>query len=367
MQHNKMKQIKIWLFAGCGLFTASFLLLYVARNVTGFAQWYAVTVYPVLVSVIGRICGQIPVSLVEILLYIVILLVITRSTVLIKGITKKEKSVNDVGRFFAGIFLFSGILFLVYTLNCGINYQRDSFAECIELEVEEYTVEELKMVCELLTEDINELTESVARDVNGLMVMEEENNKFLFGGELAVDAMKKTSTIYDELSGYYPQPKGLLCPWILSVQKLSGIYSPFTIEANYNCAMVDYNIPFTMCHELSHLRGFMQEQEANFIAYLACMTSESAEFRYSGSMLGWIHCMNTLYDADMEAWKEVRMMLDESVFVDLQANSEFWVKYDGKTAEVADMINDSYLKANGQADGVKSYDKMVDLLVAYYK
>ena len=367
MQHNKIKQSKIWLFAGCGLFTASFLLLYVARNVTGFAQWYAVTVYPVLVSVIGRICGLLPVSVVEISLYIVVLLITVRLAFLIKGITRIENSVSDVGRFFTRIFLFSGILFLVYTLNCGINYQRDSFAECIELEVEEYTVEELRIVCEILTEDINELTEIVARDENGLMVMGEENNKFFFGGELAVDAMKETSTIYGELSGYYSQPKGLLCPWILSVQKLSGIYSPFTIEANYNCAMVDYNIPFTMCHELSHLRGFMQEQEANFIAYLACMTSESAEFQYSGSMLGWIHCMNTLYDADIETWKEVRMMLDESVFADLQANSAFWAKYDGKTAEVADMINDSYLRANGQEDGVKSYDKMVDLLVAYYK
>lgn len=367
MQHNKMKQSKIWLFASCGLFIASFLLLYVARNVTGFAQWYAVTVYPVLVSVIGRICGLLPVSVVEIVLYIVVLLITIRLAALIRGITKREKSVSDVSRFCTGIFWFSGILFLVYTLNCGINYQRDSFAECIELEVEEYTVEELKIVCEILTEDINELTEIVARDENGLMVIAEERNKFLPGGELAVEAMKKTSASYDELSGYYPQPKGLLCPWILSVQKLSGIYSPFTIEANYNRAMIGYNIPFTMCHELSHLRGFMQEQEANFIAYLACMASDSAEFRYSGSMLGWIHCMNTLYDADMEAWKEVRMMLDESVFVDLQANSEFWVKYDGKTAEVADMLNDSYLKANGQADGVKSYDKMVDLLVAYYK
>jgi hypothetical protein len=60
-------------------------------------------------------------------------------------------------------------------------------------------------------------------------------------------------------------------------------------------------------------------------------------------------------------------MLNEEVLVDLRANSEFWAKYDGKTAEVADMINDSYLKANGQSDGVKSYDKMVDLLMAYYK
>ncbi|MEI3187265.1 MAG: DUF3810 family protein [Lachnospiraceae bacterium] len=40
---------------------------------------------------------------------------------------------------------------------------------------------------------------------------------------------------------------------ILSIQQLSGIYSPFTVEANYNRAMTDYNIPHTICHELSSI------------------------------------------------------------------------------------------------------------------
>ena len=29
-----------------------------------------------------------------------------------------------------------------------------------------------------------------------------------------------------------------------------------------------YNIPHTICHELSHLKGYMREDEANFIGYL---------------------------------------------------------------------------------------------------
>jgi len=36
-------------------------------------------------------------------------------------------------------------------------------------------------------------------------------------------------------------------------------------------------------------------------------------------------------------------------------------------SEVANQINDTYLKVNGQSDGVKSYDRMVDLLVSYRK
>ena len=107
-------------------------------------------------------------------------------------------------------------------------------------------------------------------------------------------AMFSLGATYPELSGYYPQPKGLLFPAFLSVQNLSGIYSPFTIEANYNSAMVSYNLPFTICHELSHLRGFMQEKEANFIGFLACVNADDTAFNYSGYLLGWIYATNEI-------------------------------------------------------------------------
>jgi hypothetical protein len=111
----------------------------------------------------------------------------------------------------------------------------------------------------------------------------------------------------------------------------------------------------------------MQEEEANFIAYLACMGSDSPEFRYSGSMLGWINCMNVLHREAPEVWKEVRADLSEVAVPDLKANNAFWASYDGTVAEVSEQVNDHYLKANGQEDGVQSYDRMVDLLVEYYK
>ena len=76
--------------------------------------------------------------------------------------------------------------------------------------------------------------------------------------------------------------------------------------------------------------------------------------------------MNVLREADISSWQEVREELSETAEADLQANSNFWAKYEGKVAEVADMVNDNYLKANGQEEGVRSYNRMVDLLVSYY-
>ena len=42
------------------------------------------------------------------------------------------------------------------------------------------------------------------------------------------------------------------------------------------------NMPFTICHELAHLKGYIYEDEANFIAFMACINSDNLFFQYSG-------------------------------------------------------------------------------------
>ncbi|MFR5730890.1 MAG: DUF3810 family protein [Clostridium sp.] len=36
----------------------------------------------------------------------------------------------------------------------------------------------------------------------------------------------------------------------------------------------------------------MREDEANFIGYLACVSSENEAFRYSGYLTGWVYAGN---------------------------------------------------------------------------
>lgn len=346
-----MKQKKR-LLAGIGFLVLGILVLIVARYFHGFSEWYATKIYPVFVESFGRFSGLFPFSVVEALLYILIVIIIVMATTMFR-----KKCFCD---FFANAFIVASVLFFLYCFNCGVNYYRISFAESEGYDVESYSIEDLRKTCEWLTEKVNVLSSQVKRDNDGIMYLDVNEQ------EEAVKAMTNLGERYPKLSGYYPRPKALWNHWILSVQQLSGIYSPFTIEANYNGAMTDYNIPLTTCHELSHLKGFMQEEEANFIAFLACLQSEETVFQYGGYLLGWIHCMNLLYRTDYEAWEEIRENLSANVEPDLKANSDFWGKYDGAVAEVADRINDTYLKANGQKDGVESYGRMADLIVIYY-
>lgn len=335
----------------------SLILQLAARAFPAFAEFYAVYIYPLWVNTLGRLMSFFPVSVVEILLYLLILYAVFGiiKTVLFRKGMRKRLFVQGVLSFLT----LASVLFFSYTAFCGINYHRHTFAEESGLTVKERPVEELIKLCEKLTAQVNEYSEKVVRNKRGLCVLETEAE------QRAVKAMQAAAEEFEALSGYYPKPKGLIVSQILSYQQLTGIYSPFTIEANYNRHMTAYNKPFTMCHELSHLRGFMREDEANFIAYAACLHSEDIDFNYSGALTGWVYATNALYKEDKEAYERIYDCLSEDVIPDLNVNSRFWAEYEGKISEAADKINDTYLKANNQTDGVKSYSRMVDLMLAY--
>lgn len=319
-----------------------------ARNAAGFSTWYAHTVYPVLVGIFGRIFGIFPFSVVEIGLYLLVFLCIVYFL----------RFWRRPGRLLSRMMFLAGGLLFIYTCNCGINYYAVSFSEYVGIETDGYTKEDLVELCEYLVEKVNETAtdESYRSDGKG-------GNQRAWRKE-AAEAMAEAAKICPGLGGFYPEPKEVTVSWILSVQQLCGIYSPFTLEANFNGDMPDYNIPHTLCHELSHLKGFMREDEANFIGYLACVNSKRQAFCYSGYLTGWVYAGNALARVDGEAYRKLSQGLCEQAKSDLRENNAFWDRYEGKVAEAANQVNDTYLKINDQTDGVRSYGRMVDLMLA---
>lgn len=332
-----------FLIAGLILLILAGCLQAAARLVPGFGEWYAVHVYPIIVGIYGRICGMFPFSVVEIALYIGIIWLVWY----ILSHLKRFAAIISCLVFIVGFLAF------LYTANCGVNYYRRPFSSYLQLDVRESSVEELYALCEYLTEKVNETVDTSSYE-----------RSWAATGR---DAMDRLGRQYEQLSGFYPKPKGLFISRILSVQQLCGIYSPFTVEANYNQEMTSYNVPHTICHELSHLRGFMREDEANFIGYLACIGSDSRAFQYSGYLTGWVYAGNALARRDWERYSLLLDRLDARAAEDLQDNNAFWARFEGKVAEVSNQMNDVYLKMNSQEDGVFSYGRMVDLMLAYYR
>lgn len=348
------------------LAAASAVLGACARMVPGFAHTYSITVYPVLVNTIGRFSSIFPFSLSEAGLYLAAVFCILNLLFLIK------KPLAALSR----LFFLACLLLFLYTAGCGINYYRTPFSYEAGMVMEQSSTGELYSLCLFLTEQINSTlteTDHSGDALKGLYPGQTEDTPLPSAAMLrelgmeGVKSMKGLGTAYPQLSGYYPYPKPLMNPRLLSIQQLCGIYSPFTIEANYNREMPYYNIPHTICHELSHLKGFMREDEANFIGYLACIGSDSPDFRYSGYLTGWVYAGNALAKADLEAYYGLYGRLAPEAARDLAWNNQFWDRFDGKVAEASTQLNDRYLKANNQEDGVRSYGRMVDLMLAYYR
>ena len=337
----------------------SVLLSFCARKVTGFAQTYSVTVYPVLKGIFARISGIFPFSVSEAGLYFLLCFI---PFCLIRWFKKPLFLLN-------GACFIAALLFFLFTVNCSINYYRNSFSYEAGFVVRSHSIDELYALCSDLVDNVNENvpqeTDTPPSDAGNLSYF--QNFPYLQKmGKEGQKAMKGLADQYPQFKSWYPYPKPLINPRLLSVQQLTGIYSPFTIEANYNSEIPDYNIPHTICHELSHLRGFMREDEANFIGILACTESDDAYFRYSGYLMAWVHAGNALAKADVESFYELHSQLCGQAVQDLQENNKYWDQYEGKVAEVSNQVNDTYLKLNDQKDGVQSYGRVVDLMLAMF-
>lgn len=352
-----MKKIyghKLYSCSICMVIVATILNI-LARSRTDFSEAYANTFYKLWAAVFSRLFSLVPFSVFETLIVIAVIFVFCWLLKTIRHNSKKRfKEAVPVLVFTASL------IYLLFMISCGINYHRQPFSVVEGIETYEYSKEELEEVCEFLTEQVNATATKVVYDANGHLLPQPKVR------ERAVVAMNSAALKYPSLTGYYPRAKKFLIYQGLSSQALTGVFVSFTMEPHYNDDMPYYNVPHTLCHELSHLRGFMQEDEAGFIAYLACVNSEYEDFVYSGYLSAYVYCMNALYRADPETHMKLRDKLCATALSDLTYNNDYWQKHDGVVAKATDKINDTYLKTNAQKDGVASYGRMTDLVVAKY-
>lgn len=363
---NFKKFIKSPFFGFLMLVPIGFLLLAAAKFIPGFADLYYKTAYRYLGGIFGSITGSVPFSLMEAGICVLFGLLVFW---IVRLVLRGKKGKNAVLRYFFGVLKsvvsVACTVFFLFAVFSGTNYYRESFADKIGLEVKDSSADELYDLCAFLLEEAAE---------SGAQLEHAENGETLFPGsdfkmaELANAEFEKFASRYGFMDigfGNFGTPKPIVFSEVMAYLQISGVYSPYTFEANINTAGPDFLRGSTMMHEQSHLRGFMNEAEANFIAYLACAESSDPYLRYSGTCHALLYSMNALYSADYERWYELRVQYPLYVHADMLAQNAYIEAHDTKVAEVSDAVNDTYLKLNSQQDGTRSYGKMVDLLLAY--
>jgi len=183
---------------------------------------------------------------------------------------------------------------------------------------------------------------------------------------------EKVLDSFDSLSDEYGFPvtfRSRVKPVVFSVPMtythVSGVYTYITGEANMNVNYPDFVIPYTAAHEMSHQRGVSREDEANFVAFLACVESEDPYIRYSGYLNMYQYMASALSSVDPERYAEVFYTLDRGVVNELISYSGFFDRYrDNIAASISDAVNDTYLNIMSGTDS-RSYGMVVDLASLY--
>lgn len=348
-----------------------FMTWWAKTNSTVAEKVFATGIYKVLSQGMGLLTGWIPFSLMEVLIIagpVTVLVLIIRQFVRIVRTRRFLLFMTMV----QNLLCLIAVIFFGYVLLCGVNYHRYPVAYHLGLQVENSSVEELEGLLIELADKASELRATLtSEDERGVYVLPYSEREL---GKEAKKAYLALAEEYPVFGGLYPRPKHVFFSRLMSYTEITGVFTPWTMEANVNIDISPYSIGATMCHELAHLRGFMREDEANYISYRACMASDSVDLQYSGTMLALIHTGNALYRQDAEKYSEVYWAhYSEAVIRDLRANNEYWKQFekpvvgDTTVGEIAEKVNDTYLKINDQTDGTKSYGRVVDLLLAEYK
>ncbi len=371
------------------IFIITLLLNLAAVIIDGFADWYTAHVFPLWVNTLGRFTSLFPFSVGEFMiiagvLWLVMLLGCGLLLLVnwLTGLKHEHHTSSALVRFSKGFskatIRLLVIIFLIMTLNCFINYRTTPIIE-EEGSGREYTVAELSELRDYIVEKCNELSTKVSRNESGQIIytdseIETTEKIDAFMEEEAKKAMSALSERFPKLEGFYVTPKAMLFSEFVSQQNMQGYFFPFSMEANYNDIMFDMNKPFTMCHEMAHTKSYIMEDEANFLAYLACTGSDNIIFEYSG-YLGVLNYVNNAFYINVTKEEYVSHVTisdqawDDNVFL----TDEAWDKVESSAVvstetvkKAADTFVDTTLKVNGINDGIASYNRVVELILMDY-
>lgn len=248
-----------------------------------------------------------------------------------------------------------------YTALWGVNYYADGFCAQTGLADRGCAPQELHTLLVAFHDRASALADEMPRDENGLFCADAAALL-----RAAPDAYAPLTARFPCLDGPRRTPKGMIFSVIMSHLGFTGFYFPFTGESLVNIDQPRYIVPVTALHELSHQRNIAPEEECNFLAILAGLESGDPLFEYSACMFAAIHLSNALWRADRNLHADAETHLSDIARRDDWANTAYWNRFQTPVQDVGTVVYEGFLQSYGQTEGMASYGKCVDLLVAYY-
>lgn len=325
-------------------------------------QYYTFGIYPVFAKSFRFLFGWISFSVGD-LLYIGAFVWLVMKVWKLVNLMKKRQARGYLSWMLFSKYLKLGLLvYIAFSLFWGLNYFRQGVEKQLGLELKLYSVDDLFVVTTTLQQRLNVLAEKI----DSTQRLQYNQHRFLFAK--GIDAYQSVEGIYPYLAYRQSSIKSSLFTPVGHWFGFTGYYNPFTAEAQLKTSIPVFLKPFVVTHEIAHQLGYAKEDEASFVAYLACKNSSDLYFLYS-----------VYFEMYRDALFECKRTPNKELVEAISRNIHPRVRWDIRDLRLYLLKNqnfiepymtgayDQYLKLNNQPKGKATYNEVIAYLIAYMK
>ncbi len=338
------------------LFVQIFFVFLFSKFPDFIEKYYSNGIYIYISSFYRTVFGWLPFSFGD-LIYATLLILLLRFLVLFFKSNRKRKKLL----FIEFIASFSIFYFLFY-FSWGLNYSRIPLSTSLQLETD--SVSKVKLFA--LTDKLLEKTKNYQLQITGndtiAVVVPYSKNEIL---EMTPKGYHALSQEFEQFTYRPTSLKKSLFSVPLTYMGFAGYLNPITGEAQVDYLLPKISLLTTSSHEIAHQLGIASESEANFIGFLAATHQKDTYFNYAAYLNALRYALFDVYRFDPELYRKYVDEIPLGIVKNIRETELFWKQYENPLEPVFKTFYDNYLKMNQQEDGLKSYNKMVDLLIAF--
>jgi hypothetical protein len=246
----------------------------------------------------------------------------------------------------------AAVMYLWFAAAWGFNYAREPLDTAIGYDASRVNPAALRALADRATAEVNRL--HTAAHTAGFPEI----------GDIPAPLVRALHETERRLGRRRPttpgRPKRTLLAMFFRASGVDGMHAPFLLETLLNPALTPPERPAVLAHEWAHLAGYAPEADASFVGLLAALRADPAS-QYSAWLSLFDHAGSQLPASERRAFvtrlapgpaadrRAVAARLESRVELVARAS---WETYD------------QYLKTQGVTEGVQSYGRVIELLLA---
>lgn len=332
-----------------------------ALNDSWVERYYTYGVYPHISSTLRLLLGWIPFSVGDLLYGGAVLYLFIKTykylVLLRQGGSRRSLGVQALKR----VLRIALLVYVLFNLLWGLNYNRLGIARQLDLDVQKYSVDDLKALALVLQNRVNTLGAQVDPEKRSAL----QDNHNLFQEGISTYQLAKGSLPF--LRYDRPSIKPSLYTGVGHLFGFTGYYNPFSGEAQLKITVPVFIKSFVLNHEIAHQLGYGKENEANFVSFLSGRQSANSEVKYSTYFELYLYALSDLKRKDSLAVKELKNRWHPQVKEDYEAYLDYLRHSDNVVEPYISRFYDNFLKMNRQPSGKMTYNEVVAWLIAYQK